>query len=78
MLSKIEFITKRLNQSIPKVETSKLTRSHKDFKLIDVQRRVSDRIFKLFYDNYCDSFSVTWNEDPKVLYDEYLRLEHAD
>jgi len=51
-IPKIEVIVNRATKYDVKLEKSKLTYAHKDPRLEEVKRRVSAKIFALFYQNY--------------------------
>ena len=57
----VESIIKRLNKEKYKITLTKITRSHRDKHLLDVQVRLSERLFSVFYDNYIESYSVKWD-----------------
>ena len=67
----VESIIKRLNKEEYKINVTKITRSHRDKNLLDVQVRLSERLFSVFYDNYIESYSVECNYNVKELYQEY-------
>ena len=54
-ISKVEALTQRMTKYNVKVETTKLTRVHKDIYLQEVQRKVSSRVFEAFYSNYVEA-----------------------
>lgn len=60
IVNKAEFLTKKTLKYCVAFEKSKLPEVHKDYRLINVQRHVSAKIFKLFYANYIEAASVYW------------------
>jgi len=44
-----------------KLEKTKLTKVHRDPELINVQERVSAKIFEVFYSNYVQASQVEWS-----------------
>ena len=61
IVTKAEFLVKKTLKYCIALEKSKLPEVHRDTHLLDVQRHVSAKVFKLFYSNYIESSQVVWS-----------------